>query len=151
MRSKFLAFFRENPLLLLLPAALAMVILFWNPSKRVILGRDPHSWFHAQSEIHARFEDARYGDTTIRLTSDGSWEIVILPEIGYSGRYPVVVGYPKKGVGTWRISGDTLILGDQLNELGNPTNLSGSRLRMDWYNLRLELPNGTVHSLTPKK
>lgn len=152
MRSKFLAFFRENPVLLLVPTVLAFFYLFWDSNERwdskerVELGSDPETWFEDQSEIALRFDSAQ-----IRLHSNGNWELDIPPVMGSNWRMPYIIEMPERGGGTWRVRGSDLILGEQSNELGHPIDLSGSRLSDPGDHLQLILLNGTTRLLTPMR
>jgi hypothetical protein len=144
VRSKFLAFFRENPVLLLVAAALAFFLLFWNPKNRIELSHDPESWFDKQPKIELQF-----GGSRIHLHSNGNWEVKTPPVMSMDALYPYVVEMPKRGVGIWRVRGSELFLDGQSNDLGGPINLSGIRLSDQGGHLQLVPPNGKTQQLTP--
>lgn len=146
MRSKFLTFFRKNPVLLLIPALLVLVWLFTEPDHRVRLGSNPEDWFNKSDEISFRYEDCR-----VSLNGNGTWSVTEQAVIDASRAVPIVVSMPKRGEGTWNIQGKELILSDQSNQLGRPFNFGGSRLSDDGEFLRFVLPRGGAHLVVPRK
>ena len=144
MRSNILAFFRKNPVLLLVPAALAFLFLTWGSSRQFILDPDPEDWFDRQAEFSVQF-----GNSKLRLNGNGTWEIATPPVMSSYGMMPYVTQMPERGVGTWRVRGNELILSHQVDELGHPFDVGESRLSAHSGNLQLELPNGTIHLLAP--
>jgi hypothetical protein len=144
LRSKFLTFFRENPVLLLVPAMLVLIWFFTDPIHRIELGEDLESRFSERGEFSFRFDEYR-----VRVLANGNWNVTAQAVVEAQYHVPYIREMPKRGEGTWRIRGEELILGDQAMQMGRPFDFGGSRLSDDGDALQLVLPNGRVHLVAP--